>query len=247
VSDNTSIVPLLPLNSHKQSVVFHEAGHAVAIYLNNQAKKLPPVFFEILLTDLNDTSEEDLTSYQSSHEDCMARAEGGRLIKSLPFAIEGLVHVSNNPTAGNNVNSVGKWDETVTPLQLIDDYMTAFNADVINLLVGPLSEAKYIIDADDELFSLKLINLDALKNYGGSSDLVLMNEYLQSFSSSQQQRDDKSAELFALAFNFITDKSNWAAITRLANYILDSHKNIISYEEIALLLDCSGDLLPTPN
>jgi hypothetical protein len=240
MSKNKSIEPL-PLSSHRQGVVFHEAGHAVAIYLNNQANNLPPVFFEILLKDLNDTPEEDLIRYQATHDDCMARAEGGRLIKSLPFAVEGLVHISNNPPDSNLA-------ETAKPLLLADDYMTAFDADVINLLVGPLAEAKYITDIDDEVFSLKLINLDALKNYGGSSDLVLFEEYLQSFSTSQQQRDDKSAELFALAFSFITDKSNWAAITRLANYILDSHKNIISYEEIVLLLDYSSDLLPmTPN
>ncbi|MDP2097136.1 MAG: hypothetical protein U1D70_16755 [Methylobacter sp.] len=237
MSDNTEITRLLPLNSHRQGVVFHEAGHAVSIYLNNQAKKLPPVFFEILLKDLNDTSEEDLICYQASHDDCMARAEGGRLIKSLPFAIEGLVHVSNHPPDGKDVGRASKMDEIAEPLPLIDGYMAAFDADVINLLVGPLAEAKYITDADDELFSLKLINLGALKNYGGSSDLVLVNEYLQSFSTSQQQRDDKSAELFALAFSFIMDTSNWAAITLLANYILDSHKNIISYEEIALLFD----------
>ncbi|MDO9141762.1 MAG: hypothetical protein Q7U38_15695, partial [Methylobacter sp.] len=68
MSDNTEITRLLPLNSHRQGVVFHEAGHAVSIYLNNQAKKLPPVFFEILLKDLNDTSEEDLICYQASHD-----------------------------------------------------------------------------------------------------------------------------------------------------------------------------------
>ncbi|MFU8790097.1 MAG: hypothetical protein ACNA7G_13795 [Methylobacter sp.] len=229
MSDNKGI-ELLPQNSHRQGVVFHEAGHAVAIYLNNQANKLPPVFFEILLKDLNDTSEEDLIRYQATHDDCMARAEGGRLIKSLPFTIEGLVHVSNNPPDP-------KLPETARPLLLADDYMTAFDADVINLLVGPLAEAKYITDADDELFSVKLITLEALKNYGGSSDLVLIDEYLQSFSIHQQQRDDKSAELFVLAFDFISNPLNWAAITQLANYILDSHKNIISYEDIALLLE----------
>jgi len=207
---------------HKQRIAFHEAGHATAIYLNNKARNLPPVFFQIMFKDLNGKSEEDLMAYQSTHDDCIARVEGGRLIELLPSSIDALAH----ETKGHNA--------TMEPL--IMDYMIAFEVDIINLLIGPLAEAKYVADTDDELFTPQLVNLKALKNYGGDSDLALVIEYLQSFSACKQQ-DEKLDELFSVAFSFIKDQANWAAITKLANYILDSNKNIISYEEVVSVLD----------
>jgi hypothetical protein len=53
----------------------------------------------------------------------------------------------------------------------------------------------------------------------------------------KQQQDEKLHELFAVAFNFVNDRANWAAITRLADYILKSNKNIISCEEVVSLLE----------
>lgn len=211
------------LIDHKQCIAFHEAGHAAAIYLNNKARKLPPVFFKIMCKDLNGNSEEDLMVYHATHDNCIARVEGGRLIELLPATIDGLVHTTT--------------DYNDARMPLIKDYMIAFEADIINLLVGPLAEAKHIADIDDELFNQQLINLKALKNYGGSSDLALALEYLQSFSACKQQQDEKLHELFAIAFSFINDQPNWTAITRLANYILNSNKNIISCEEVVSLLE----------
>jgi hypothetical protein len=40
---------------------------------------------------------------------------------------------------------------------------------------------------DDELFNHKLVDLEALKNYGGGSDLALAREYLESFSASSSK------------------------------------------------------------
>jgi len=211
------------LIKHKQRIAFHEAGHATVIYLNNKARNLPPVFFQILFKDLNGESEEDLMVYQATHDDCIARVEGGRLIELLPPSIDALVH----KTADHN-------DAMVC---LIKDYMVPFEVDVINLLVGPLAEAKHVADADNEQFNHQLVNLKALKNYGGSSDLALANEYLQSFTSCKQQQVEKLDELFVAAFNFINDQANWAAITKLADYILDSNKNIISCEEVISILE----------
>lgn len=176
-----------------------------------------------MFKDLDGKSEEDLMAYQWTHDDCIARVEGGRLIELLPSSIDALAH----ETKGHNA--------TMEPL--IMDYMIAFEADIINLLIGPLSEAKYVADTDDELFNPQLVNLKALKNYGGSSDLALVIEYLQSFSACKQQQDEKLDELFSVAFSFIKDQANWAAITKLANYILDSNKNIISCEDVVSLLE----------
>jgi len=90
---------------------------------------------------------------------------------------------------------------------------------------------------DDELFNHKLVDLEALKNYGGGSDLAFAREYLESFSASKQQQDEKLDELFTEACDFVSDYSNWKAITKLANYILESNKNIICCEEVISVLE----------
>jgi hypothetical protein len=211
------------LLGHKQCIAFHEAGHAAAIYLNNKARNLPPTFFQIMFKDFNGASEEGIMVYQVAQNDCIARVKGGRSIKSLPFSEDTLARKTT--------------DHADTLMHSIKDRIVAFEVDIINLLIGPLAEAKYIAHIDDELFNHKLVNLDALKNYGGSSDLELINEYLQCFSACKQQQHKKLDELFTVAFNFINDRANWSAITKLANYILDSNKNIISCEEVVSLLE----------
>jgi hypothetical protein len=211
------------IKEHRQCIAFHEAGHAAAIYLNNKAKNLPPVFFQIMFKDLRSEKDYDVTVYQATQGDCVAKVEGGRLIESLPPSMEGLM---SKLTAHND-----------TMVQLVDDYMTAFETDIINLLIGPLAEAKYVAHTDNESFNQRLIPLKALKNYGGSSDLALANEYLQSFSACKYYQAEKLDELFKSAFKFINDNSNWKAVTKLANYILRSNKNIISCEEVALVLE----------
>jgi hypothetical protein len=215
------------LIEHKQRVAFHEAGHAAGIYLNNKARQLPPVFFSIIFKEMSGVTEADVMAYQTTHDDCIARVEGGRLIQSLPPSIDSL---ARELTEHNDAM-----------VQLVEDYMIAFEADIINLLIGPLAEAKHVADTDDELFNHKLVNLKALKNYGGSSDLALANEYLQSYSANKHQRDQKLDELFTVAFNFINNDTNWAAITKLADYILGSSENIICCEEIVSTLEQSVD------
>jgi DNA-binding ferritin-like protein (Dps family) len=37
---------------HKIAITFHEAGHATAIYLNNKARNLPPIFFQIVFKEI---------------------------------------------------------------------------------------------------------------------------------------------------------------------------------------------------
>jgi hypothetical protein len=211
------------LVEHKQRIAIHEAGHAAGIHLNNKARHLPPVFFKIILKDMRVVTAADVMAYQSTHDDCIARVEGGRLIELLPVSIECFVQKL--------------MERNDAMVQLVGDYMTAFEADIINLLIGPLAEAKYVAKTDDELFNHRLVNLKALKNYGGSSDLALAYEYLQSYSADQRQIEEKLDELFNAAFNFINNDANWAAISKLAEYILSSHKNIIGCEKIVSILD----------
>jgi len=211
------------LKQHKQCIAFHEAGHAAAIYLNNKARNLPPVFFQIVFNEKSEATDYDELIYQATHDDSIAKVEGGRLIQSLPYSIDGLVHklIDHN--------------EAMAPL--VRDYICAFEADIINLLIGPLAEAKHVYNRDDELFNRKLVDLRALKNYGGNSDLALAYEYLESYSTNIQQQDEKLDELFTLACDFVSDYSNWKAITKLAKYILESNKNLISCEEVVSILE----------
>jgi hypothetical protein len=194
----------------------HEAGHAAAIYLGNKEKELPPVFFRI---HINEPEGHFQTSAYSgkSHGNCMAKVEGGRLIHTLPLSID---------MATKDFSSVQK-----------QAYECAFEADIVNILVGPLAEAKYIAQRDDELFNPRLVNLDALHFYGGSSDLEIANEYLACFIADRELREKKISELFLTAFSFINNSSNWLAITALADYILTQSKHIIECEEIIAVID----------
>jgi hypothetical protein len=209
---------------HKQRIAFHEAGHAVAICLNNKARNLPSIFFHITFNDLDDKHEEELMCYKTRHDNCIARVEGGRLIEWLPSSIDALAQ----ETKGHND----------TMAVSMTDYMAAFEADIINLLVGPLAEARYIAGTE-ELSNQQFVDLTALKNYGGCSDLALATEYLQCFSACKQQQKEKLDELFSVALNFIKNQSNWAAITELASYFIESNKNTISSEEVVSLLENS--------
>lgn len=216
------------LIEHRQRIAFHEAGHAAGICLNNKARQLPPVFFKIIFKGMSGViPEADCMAYTSTHDECMARVEGGRLIESLPLSIDSLA------------NDVSNHQDSMK--QLVNEYMVAFEADVINLLIGPLAEAKRVAEIDDELFNQKLVNLNALENYGGDTDLALANEYLQSYSPDKQQQAEKLNELFNAAFNFINDDDNWAAITKLASYILGGNQNTIGCEEIVSALEQPAD------
>jgi hypothetical protein len=205
---NTNIL-LHPYELSKKTAI-HEAGHVAAIYLGNKEKQLPPVFFQIYIKELS-------SDLQSTGGLCLAKVEGGRLIHTLPSSIqEATRHFSESEKQA---------------------YRCAFEADILNFLVGPLAEAKYVALRDNELMSPHLIDLNALQYYGGSTDLKTAHDYLDCWLTDPAQKDRKIAELFLAAYRFINDKSNWHAITALADYILISGKKIIDCEEAIAVLD----------
>lgn len=210
-----------PINHAELSrkTAIHEAGHAAAIYLGNKQKHLPPVFFQIFIKQLNSDIQSPgcLCKSYDSCNNCITKIEGGRLIHTLPSSVDA---------------AIGDFSSTQKQA-----YQRAFEADIINLLVGPLAEAKYVAMRDDEPINTRLVNLNALQYYGGSSDLETINEYLECLIAGSAQREKKLSELFLDAFNFVNDKSNWQAIMALADYILADCKNIIECEEISAVLD----------
>ena len=210
-----------PINHAELSrkTAIHEAGHAAAIYLGNKQKQLPPVFFQIFIKELNSDFQSTgcLCKSYDSCNNCITKIEGGRLIHTLPYSVDEAIS-----------------DFSSTQKQA---YQRAFDADIINLLVGPLAEANYVAMRDDEPINPRLVNLNALHHYGGSSDLETIYEYLDCLSGNRIQQEKKLSALFLDAFNFINDRSNWHAIMALADYILEDCKNIIECEEIIAVLD----------
>ena len=177
------------------------------------------MYFQITIKALDHQKNSSLDS-RLAYDHFAAVVEGGRLIHSLPVA---LIESTHYFSAAEQ-----------------DAYQTAFEADMINLLIGPLAEAKHVALRDDEQFNAKLVNINALHNYGGTSDLNKVYEYLDSFIATRSKHKEKIEELFDKAFQFISSPVHWKAIERLAEYILNNKENIISCEEAIAVLDKSG-------
>ncbi|MGR9035147.1 MAG: hypothetical protein ACU83O_00950, partial [Gammaproteobacteria bacterium] len=116
-------------------------------------------------------------------------------------------------------------------------YECAFETDIINLLVGPLAEAKYVALRDNEIMNPRLIDLNALNYYGGSSDLKLVYDYLDCLTIDAVRKKKKLAELFMAAYQFINNKAYWSVITSLADHIMATGKNSIDCEEVMAFVD----------
>jgi hypothetical protein len=203
---------------YRQTAI-HEAGHAAAIYLGNQQKGLPPVYFQIFTGLLN--SDAQPSGFLGEAPDRYnAKIEGGRLIHTLPSSFN---------EATKDLSSAQK-----------HAYQHAFEADIINLLAGPIAEARYVALRDNEPVNPELININALQYYGGSSDLEIANEYLECFIDSDELQERKMTELFLAAFNFVGKQPNWLAVTALADYILASQENVIKCNEIIDILEPGG-------
>ncbi|TRW90665.1 hypothetical protein [Candidatus Methylobacter oryzae] len=200
-----------------RQIAFHEAGHATGIYLYNKQKQLPEVYFQITIKSPGLLEDGSSGNSSFNYDHFAAVVEGGRLIHSLPVALIESAHY---------VSTAEK-----------DAFQTAFEADMVNLLIGPLAEAKYVALRDGEQFNAHLVNINALHYYGGTSDLEKVYEYLDTFIASKSQHGEKMAELFNLAFQFISSPAYWKAVERLAAYILAKKGNIISCEEAIAVLD----------
>ncbi len=147
----------------------------------------------------------------ANNQALFAQVIDGNLIQNLPIAvIESLSTLSNNAQ---------------------HSCQRAYEADVVNLLVGPLAEAKHVSTRDGEAFNPALIDLNALPHYGGHSDLEKARHYLECFITSKTLREKKLLELLAEAYRFVDEQQNWACIFNLAHFIMDSRQETISCDE----------------
>ena len=202
---------LWPSKGLSGNVAVHEAGHAAAIYLGNKRKGLPPVYFQVLIMPQGGDTINDKYLLKPGSA-FIAEVDGGRLIQTLP-------------------SSFKEATLDFSPEQKLA-YKRAFEADMVNLLVGLLAEAKYIAHNDGEVFNSLLVNLTALHYYGGCHDLANFFSYLDCYLDNGALREEKITELYLEAFNFVIGRSNWHAITALAGYLEGSDQPIIECNQI---------------
>ncbi|MCK9607089.1 MAG: hypothetical protein M0R33_11650 [Methylomonas sp.] len=208
-----------------RETAIHEAGHAAGIYFGNRQKALPVVFFRIYIQpDKRESHTGWLSGNPNKHY--AAKIEGGRLIHALPY-------------------SFAEATKHFTPAQK-QDYQRAFEADMFNLLIGPLAEAKYVSLRDDESHNFGLVHLDSLHFYGGSSDLEAINEYIDCFLRCNALKEDKISDLFKAACRFVNEPSHWRAIINLADAILAAENQIIEYDDIVAVLEQGQHIASTP-
>lgn len=154
---------------------------------------------------------------EKDKHDFFAKVIDGNLIHNLPIAVI----------------------ESMSPLAEIEEHscQCAYEADIVNLLTGPLSEAKYVANRDGEIFNPYLVNLNVLRNYGGHSDLERVQNYMEHFVASKGLREQKLKALLVQAYRFIDEPIHWKCISRLAHFILESRQTIISCDEAINIFD----------
>ena len=181
---------------------FHEAGHAAAIYLENRRKNLPLIYFQIRTRKISAQTTPIFS------EICGGRQIGDGLIMSSTSLAE-RYSISDR-----------------------EAYKTAYEADIINFLAGPLAEAKYEFLRNHEVFSINALRPEVLKNYGGYADMQEVWYYLRCALTSRREQENKLEELYGEAFRFVQEFENWKKIAALAEYILNGAEDYICYEQV---------------
>lgn len=194
---------------------FHVAGHAAAIYLGNNQRKLPPVYFRIGFHQ-SFLSGQSTRIIERNQKVYFPKLEGGRLISELPFSF-------------TDEQKFLHGDQKLA-------YQRAFEADIINFLAGPIAEAKYVAIRDDELISPRLLNLKSLHNYGGETAIEVVNRYFECIKKPDEDKNRLIIDLYYSAFAFVNERANWLAITALADHITAKESSHIECEEIISIL-----------
>jgi hypothetical protein len=218
---NETLNKISPMRVSKRNA-YHQAGYTVSIYLGNKQKKLPAVHFQIAISS---PRQEPVISRRTVRLPVKqtVKLEGGRLIESLPYSYDAAV-------------------KRLSPCQK-QQCQDAFEADVINILTGSLAEAKYVALRDGEVFNANLVYLGALRFYGGSMDLQLINEYMACLMPDDpQKQQSRLAELFLQAYSFINDKKNWFIIANLAETLTNFPKDLYTCDELIHLIESANPM-----
>ena len=196
---------------------YHLAGRIAAIHLGNSQKYLPAVHFQVVIKLMELKREVNCRLPRLAHK-YLGTLEGGRLIWDLPSCFQSATQLLSEPQK--------------------QQCQCAFEADVINLLAGSLAEAKYVALRDDEVFNANLIYLGALKFYGGELDLQTVEHYMDCLCpDNEAEREQKLAELFLAAHDFVNNPANWRAIKELADGLYRCTQDVVTCEELIALLE----------
>jgi hypothetical protein len=76
-------------------------------------------------------------------------------------------------------------------------------------LIGPLAEAEHVALRDDERFNAQLGSINTLHNFGSTLDLEKVYDYMDNFIEDRSRHEEKKAELFDQAFQFINSPVHW--------------------------------------
>lgn len=207
------------LGSHPEidaRIAYHQAGHAIAICLGNKQKQLPSVYFKIA-TKQQKQAKQPSGNFVRLQDSLTALHEGGRLIQSFPISFA-------------DANQF--FDK-----QQQAEYQRAFEADIFNLLAGPLAEAKFVALRDGEKFSPNLINLPALRFYGGTPDLALVAEYMDCYMLDRKQYEQKLNAIYLSVFSFLNDTAIWNAVVKFAELILSQPPCVIDYDDAISIIE----------
>ena len=217
-NNNVLTIPLtqpIRFKISKRSAV-HKAGHTAGIYFWNKQTGSPPVKFRIGIHHLAPQVSTSKFSKKNLNK-CLATLEGGRFVSELPMSIT------------EATNAMSDHERLA--------YEQKFTADIINLLSGPIAEARYVALRDDEVISPRLVNIHALRFYGGNADMELIFRYFDCFKDAYKDKERKITEIYLRAYAFVIERSNWLAIMALADYITAAEKTVIEYEEIISVLE----------
>ncbi len=205
---------------------YHLAGRVSAIYLGNKQKNLPSVHFQIVIKPTEKDGEYNGRSLRIPHKYC-AKLEGGRLLPHLPYCYQRATRLLSQAEQ--------------------QQCRCAFEADVINILAASLAEAKHVALRDGEVFNANLVYLGALKFYGGSMELLTVDEYMGClYPDNAAERNQKLTELFLAAYSFVNEPANWQAIATLAETIFQSPQDVFTCEELIAVLERSSDATRLP-
>lgn len=207
--------PALP-EQHKR-IAYHAAGQAAAIYLRNKRMNLPFVSFQVLIND-SQPQQHRLPTFRPIHgKRYQIRIEGGRLIKNLPTP------------------SREEVDEPINPQNKYRQQ--AFDADIINILAGPVAEAKYVAERDDEIITPRLVNFNTLGFYNGMDEMTTVLNYMQSRGLSPAEQQKAMINLYLTSFCFVGEDPVWRAIKGLADHFLTTQQTVLESDEIGAVLD----------
>lgn len=191
---------------------YHHAAYAIAIYLRNKLFNLPPVYFQIKRSDvMADNAPPRMYQNQSF------TLEGGRLIDPLTVSMK------------TCCEQFSVSDQAA--------FKSAFEADIINLLVGAYAEIKFINHTGRQKLNRQPVNFRTLKDYFEPYEFDCGKSYLEYFYDDLRLREQKIADLCNSANIFVNQGNHWQLIGKLAEFLVHEAGDRCTCEQVQDYID----------